>query len=122
MAHAEMCVLCSAIIPEGRQVCPICDARVLGGIKPSGFMSAADVEMLSGLRGNQIKQLFLEYGTQMGGRTWISTRLFNTLDVNGKLQAFKAYPMYAPRIRCTAVKGEKAKRVLKWRYGNDATL
>ena len=82
----------------------------MGGIKPTGFLSAADVEMLAGLRGNQIKQLFLEYGTQIGGRTWISTRLFNTLDVNGKLQAYRAYPMYAPRIRCKYVKGERAKR------------
>ena len=122
MAHAEMCVLCGEIIPEGRQVCPICDTRVMGGIKPTGFLSAADVEMLAGLRGNQIKQLFLEYGTQIGGRTWISTRLFNTLDVNGKLQAYRAYPMYAPRIRCKYVKGERAKRVLKWRYGHDSTL
>ena len=109
-------------IPEGRQVCPTCDAQVMGGSRPEGFLSAADVEMLCGLRGNQIRQLFLEYGTQMGGRTFISTRLFNELDVSGKLRYFKAYPMYAPRIRCTVIKGEKAKRVLKWRYGNDSTL
>lgn len=117
MSSTEQCVLCGQAVPEGRQVCPTCDAQVMGGSRPEGFLSAADVEMLCGLRGNQIRQLFLEYGTPMGGRTWINTRLFYALDANQTLQKFRAYPMYVPRIRCKYVKGKTAESVLKWRYG-----
>ena len=115
MQGSETCVLCGAAIPEGWQVCPICDAQAVSGGTPAGFLSAADVEMLCGLRGNQIKQLFTQYGTQIGGRTYIEIRLFNALDVNGEINRFRAYPMIVRDRKRSCPKGEKDGRVLRWR-------
>lgn len=107
MANADTCVICGATVPEGWQVCPTCDAQSMAKDKPAGFLSSADVEMLAGLHGYQIQQLFRQYGTQIGGRTYIETRLFDELWTTGKLRTFKAYPMYSPRLVHTGQKKRK---------------
>ena len=33
--NAEHCVCCGAVVPEGREICPLCEAGRTAGVNPS---------------------------------------------------------------------------------------
>lgn len=99
---ADTCLVCGAIIPEGRQVCPTCEKRAFQtGAPPAGYITSGDVNQMSGLRGQQIKALMDEHGTEIGSRTYIRFDIFEQLKKDDELRKYLAIPMYGTRIRCS---------------------
>ena len=97
---ADYCVICGCDVPEGRQVCPICDMHAsVTHSPPTGYITAHDVSQLSALRGHQILSLLEDYGTVIGGKAYIKFEVFDRLRMADKLSRYQASPVYGPKIR-----------------------
>lgn len=98
--NAEKCVVCGAVIPEGRKVCPICERKAEEtDTPPTGWIGHGDISQMSYLRGQQITELLKEWGVMIGGRRYLKFETFDRLRSVDMLRAYLKYPVYIRRVR-----------------------
>ena len=83
-ADAERCLYCGELIPEGRQVCPRCEAE-LGGAFDGGTLKAGDVMRLLNCERDEADLVLDTLGFQAGRYKGISLRDFRLHQLNGDL-------------------------------------
>ena len=92
-------MLCDSIIPEGRQVCLTCESRVEQYGCPTGYITAADVSRMSGLRGMQVQKFIDDYGIRVCDHGYVKYSVFSLVRQLGRLSRYKAYVAMRVRTR-----------------------